>query len=132
MVPSILNIHEKYLEELRKRLDSWDAQQRVGDCYCDVVSLLLATLHFIISLTRSSLSVFKTVRIRSLHRICEQLEQGERCYSIDQIDKTCLFEVSRSHGSRTQRQTFIGQFIDQNYSKVSKVSEIYLNSNFLI
>ncbi|CRL02246.1 CLUMA_CG015133, isoform A [Clunio marinus] len=36
MVPSILNIHEKFLEELKKRLDSWDALQRVGDAYCDV------------------------------------------------------------------------------------------------
>lgn len=38
MVPSILNIHEKFLEELRKRLDAWDPSQRVGDSYYDVVS----------------------------------------------------------------------------------------------
>lgn len=38
MVPSILNIHEKFLEELRKRLDAWDPSQRIGDSYYDVVS----------------------------------------------------------------------------------------------
>lgn len=38
MVPSILNIHEKFLEELKKRLDAWDPQQRIGDAYYDVVS----------------------------------------------------------------------------------------------
>jgi hypothetical protein len=38
MVPSILNIHEKFLEELRKRLDAWDPSQQVGDSYYDVVS----------------------------------------------------------------------------------------------
>ncbi|KAG5680642.1 hypothetical protein PVAND_010136 [Polypedilum vanderplanki] len=38
MVPSILNIHEKYLEELKKRLDAWDAMQCIGDVYYDVFS----------------------------------------------------------------------------------------------
>lgn len=38
MVPSILHIHEKFLEELRKRLDAWDPSQRIGDSYYDVVS----------------------------------------------------------------------------------------------
>jgi len=38
MVPSILNIHEKFLEELGKRLDAWDSSQRIGDSYFDVVS----------------------------------------------------------------------------------------------
>lgn len=42
MVPSILHIHEKFLEELRKRLDSWDPLQRVGDSYFDVVSLQMS------------------------------------------------------------------------------------------
>lgn len=37
MVPSILSIHEKFLEELKKRLDSWDPLQRVGDSYYNVV-----------------------------------------------------------------------------------------------
>lgn len=40
MVPSILHIHEKFLEELKKRLDAWDQSQRIGDTYYDVVSLL--------------------------------------------------------------------------------------------
>lgn len=38
MVPSILNIHEEFLEELGKRLDTWDQNQRVGDSYFEIVS----------------------------------------------------------------------------------------------
>lgn len=39
MVPSILNIHERFLDELKKRLDNWDGSQRVSGVYIDVVSL---------------------------------------------------------------------------------------------
>ena len=39
MVPSILNIHENYLEELKKRLDAWDPMQCIGDVYFNVVSI---------------------------------------------------------------------------------------------
>ncbi|KAL7038622.1 hypothetical protein ACKWTF_009632 [Chironomus riparius] len=38
MVPSILNIHENYLEELKKRLDAWDPMQCIGDVYFNVFS----------------------------------------------------------------------------------------------
>lgn len=38
MVPTILNIHEKFLEELGKRLEEWDPLQRIGDAYYEVVS----------------------------------------------------------------------------------------------
>lgn len=38
MVPSILNVHERFLDELKKRLDCWDSSQKVGDAYFDVVS----------------------------------------------------------------------------------------------
>lgn len=39
MVPSILAIHQKLLEELGKRLETWDAAQKVGDIFFDEVSL---------------------------------------------------------------------------------------------
>lgn len=42
MVPSILNIHENYLEELKKRLDAWDPMQCIGDVYFNVVSIIAA------------------------------------------------------------------------------------------
>lgn len=42
MVPSILNIHENYLEELKKRLDAWDPMQCIGDVYNNVVSIHLS------------------------------------------------------------------------------------------
>lgn len=38
MVPAILAVHEKFLEELRKRLEVWDAKQKVGDVFLDAVS----------------------------------------------------------------------------------------------
>jgi Rho guanine nucleotide exchange factor 17 len=50
MVPSILNIHEKFLEELGKRLDAWDPLQRVGDSYYDIVSFVRVCIGSNISL----------------------------------------------------------------------------------
>lgn len=38
MVPDILEIHEKFLLELRNRLDNWDAQQKVGDAFMETVN----------------------------------------------------------------------------------------------
>ncbi|XP_058979261.1 uncharacterized protein LOC101893211 isoform X1 [Musca domestica] len=40
MVPDILEIHEKFLAELRNRLDNWDAQQKVGDAFMETFSKL--------------------------------------------------------------------------------------------
>ncbi|GBP22090.1 Rho guanine nucleotide exchange factor 17 [Eumeta japonica] len=35
-VPEILNIHQVFLEHLRRRLEQWDLQQKVGDVFLDV------------------------------------------------------------------------------------------------
>lgn len=40
MVPAILSVHEQFLDELKKRLDTWDALQKVGDAFGDVVRFL--------------------------------------------------------------------------------------------
>ncbi|EDW86820.2 uncharacterized protein Dwil_GK22309, partial [Drosophila willistoni] len=40
MVPDILEIHEKFLGELKQRLDDWDIQQKVGDAFLDTFSKL--------------------------------------------------------------------------------------------
>ena len=40
MVPSILGIHERFLEELHKRLGAWNCNQKVGDAFIDVVRSL--------------------------------------------------------------------------------------------
>lgn len=45
MVPDILEIHEKFLVELKHRLDDWDVQQKVGDAFIETVS---STINFII------------------------------------------------------------------------------------
>lgn len=36
-VPGILNVHQVFLEQLRRRLEQWDLQQKVGDVFLDVV-----------------------------------------------------------------------------------------------
>lgn len=38
MVPNILAIHEKFLSELKARLDNWEPQQKVGDAFIETVS----------------------------------------------------------------------------------------------
>ncbi|XP_034485918.1 rho guanine nucleotide exchange factor 17 isoform X2 [Drosophila innubila] len=40
MVPDILEIHEKFLSELKQRLDDWDIQQKVGDAFMETFSKL--------------------------------------------------------------------------------------------
>ncbi|XP_041675374.1 rho guanine nucleotide exchange factor 17 isoform X3 [Drosophila eugracilis] len=40
MVPDILEIHEKFLGDLKGRLDDWDVQQKVGDAFMDTFSKL--------------------------------------------------------------------------------------------
>ncbi|XP_022113896.2 rho guanine nucleotide exchange factor 17 isoform X2 [Pieris rapae] len=35
-VPAILNVHQEFLEKLRRRLEQWDLQQKVGDVFLDV------------------------------------------------------------------------------------------------
>ena len=36
-IPSILNHHKVFLEELRKKLDTWELKQTIGDVFLDVV-----------------------------------------------------------------------------------------------
>ncbi|KAH8310855.1 hypothetical protein KR044_003245, partial [Drosophila immigrans] len=40
MVPDILEIHEKFLAELKQRLEDWDIQQKVGDAFIETFSKL--------------------------------------------------------------------------------------------
>ncbi|KAH8295057.1 hypothetical protein KR018_006438, partial [Drosophila ironensis] len=40
MVPDILEIHEKFLADLKNRLDDWDVTQKVGDAFMDTFSKL--------------------------------------------------------------------------------------------
>ncbi|XP_063622647.1 rho guanine nucleotide exchange factor 17 isoform X2 [Cydia splendana] len=35
-VPSILNVHQVFLEQLRRRLETWDLQQKIGDVFLEV------------------------------------------------------------------------------------------------
>lgn len=38
MVPDILEIHEKFLGDLKNRLDDWDTTQKVGDAFMETVT----------------------------------------------------------------------------------------------
>ncbi|KAJ6636760.1 Rho guanine nucleotide exchange factor 17 [Pseudolycoriella hygida] len=38
MVPTILNVHKHFLDELKRRLDSWEPSQMVGDAFIDTFS----------------------------------------------------------------------------------------------
>lgn len=38
MVPAILNVHKHFLDELKRRLDSWEPLQMVGDAFIETVS----------------------------------------------------------------------------------------------
>ncbi|XP_063832682.1 rho guanine nucleotide exchange factor 17-like [Ostrinia nubilalis] len=35
-IPTIFNVHQVFLEQLRRRLEQWDLQQKVGDVFLDV------------------------------------------------------------------------------------------------
>ena len=37
MVPSILNVHKHFLDELKQRLDAWEPLQMVGDAFIETV-----------------------------------------------------------------------------------------------
>lgn len=75
MVPDILEIHEKFLEELRSRLNNWDTQQRVGDAFMDTVRFYLFQILFnLIAENFIFYSVFQTRGLRDVHFVCEQLQ----------------------------------------------------------
>lgn len=45
MVPTILNVHKHFLDELNRRLDSWNSLQMVGDAFIETVSPLVLLLY---------------------------------------------------------------------------------------
>lgn len=50
MVPDILEIHEKFLAELRHRLDNWHSHQKVGDLFYETV-LQLFSIYTLVYIT---------------------------------------------------------------------------------
>ncbi|XP_076669099.1 uncharacterized protein LOC143369261 isoform X3 [Andrena cerasifolii] len=61
-VPSILNHHEVFLEELRKRLDTWELKQTIGDVFLDVFtkSVVLETYTLFLDNWKSARKAIKT------------------------------------------------------------------------
>lgn len=97
MVPSILSIHERFLDELKKRLDNWEPLQRISEVYIDVVSFSKNFLSFLLKFLL--FLVLKTDSIGILHSIRKQLEQGKGRHSNDQNDETSLCEIPRFDGT---------------------------------
>lgn len=46
MVPDILEIHQKFLAELKSRWDSWEANQKVGDAFLETVSCVCSVVRY--------------------------------------------------------------------------------------
>ncbi|CAK9800392.1 Rho guanine nucleotide exchange factor 17 [Anthophora plagiata] len=61
-IPSILNHHEVFLEELRKRLDTWELKQTIGDVFLDVFtkSVVLETYTLFLDNWKSARKAIKT------------------------------------------------------------------------
>jgi hypothetical protein len=82
-IPSILQHHEAFLEELQKRLDTWDLRQKIGDLFLDV-SVFISLLHtegkrYEIDCfdTGAMGVVFAAERGRVLHGVHQQLAAGQ-------------------------------------------------------
>ncbi|XP_060823206.1 rho guanine nucleotide exchange factor 17 isoform X6 [Bombus pascuorum] len=61
-IPSILNHHEVFLEELRKRLDTWELKQTIGDVFLDVFTkaVVLETYTLFLDNWKSARKAIKT------------------------------------------------------------------------
>ncbi|XP_078048564.1 rho guanine nucleotide exchange factor 17 isoform X1 [Augochlora pura] len=61
-VPSILNHHEVFLEELRKRLDTWELKQTIGDVFLDAFTkpVVLDTYTLFLDNWKSARKAIKT------------------------------------------------------------------------
>nr|XP_034173333.1 rho guanine nucleotide exchange factor 17 isoform X7 [Osmia lignaria] len=61
-IPSILNHHEVFLEELRKRLDTWELKQTIGDVFLDVFTkpVVLETYTLFLDNWKSAKKAIKT------------------------------------------------------------------------
>ncbi|XP_076245903.1 rho guanine nucleotide exchange factor 17 isoform X2 [Calliopsis andreniformis] len=61
-IPSILNHHEVFLEELRKRLDTWEIKQTIGDVFLDVFTkpVVLETYTLFLDNWKSARKAIKT------------------------------------------------------------------------
>ncbi|XP_012348159.1 rho guanine nucleotide exchange factor 17 isoform X4 [Apis florea] len=61
-IPAILNHHEVFLEELRKRLDTWELKQTIGDVFLDVFTkpVVLETYTLFLDNWKSARKAIKT------------------------------------------------------------------------
>lgn len=70
MVPAILNIHERFLDELKRRLDAWEPLQKVGDAFIEAVSDSYFQINQICNEKFYYFVVFKDNGPRNIHIIC--------------------------------------------------------------
>lgn len=70
MVPTILNVHKHFLDELKRRLDSWDHLQMVGDAFIETVRYRIAQQSSMrINIFMFYTLVFKVHSVRCVHDI---------------------------------------------------------------
>lgn len=101
MVPDILEIHEKFLAELKHRLDDWDMQQKVGDAFIETVinEYIYLNMKLFIFKQKKTLAVFKARSARGLYVICQQLQSSQECNSFDEASATLFFQVLGDNGT---------------------------------
>lgn len=106
MVPSILNVHQRFLDELKHRLDAWDNQQIVGDAFIEVVRIFndSSLLHLV-----HALAIAHFLRI-------------SLCFIFYEI--CCLFFVAFRFSRLSLSSTHFFQFFTLQFSK-SIVLEAY-------
>lgn len=71
MVPEILDIHEKFFNELGKRLDTWDQNQKIGDSYYEIVSETFVKIFDQFHSYASLFSVLKSFSFGNIYSFCE-------------------------------------------------------------
>lgn len=112
MVPTILKIHQQFLDELRCRLDVWEPLQRVGDAFVQVVSTSYSVLLFLslttcyhfqkpknVSFFVFLATVFHNNRAGNIHIIREQCESSEGSNTSRQQSTSSIRTLPRDNGT---------------------------------
>lgn len=101
-IPEILMEHEQFLKDLHKRLEIWDAHQRIGDILLEMVCYAPRT-QYAIRIEQQHKYRFLVFRVlvfqkacdRLVHVVYKQLEASQGSYQINVQLKTSVLEIFR-------------------------------------
>lgn len=85
--------HEQFLKDLHKRLEIWDAHQRIGDILLEMVcaaKCVKNTVNIPVGFFCFVLIVFQKACDRFVYVVYKQLETSQRSYKIDVQFKTSV------------------------------------------